>query len=115
MASIPELKTLEDLNVVRRRNIPYVLWFGATWCGPCRRMKVSADSIAETARRAGFALYYCDVDEAKDIAAGMSVRRVPSFVRAEPGQPPVLITETYPHAVCEFINYKALEAAQHRS
>lgn len=115
MTSIPELKTLEDFNAIRKRHTPYVLWFGATWCGPCRRMKLSADSIVETASRAGFALYYCDVDEAKDIAAVMSVRRVPSFVRVEPGLPPVMITETYPHAVCEFINYKALEAAQRRA
>ena len=58
-----------------------VLFFNATWCGPCRRMK----PIVASLRRQGYRMRDVDVDHHRDLAKKYGIRAVPTFVFLENG------------------------------
>ena len=58
-----------------------VLFFNATWCGPCRRMK----PIVAGLRRQGYRMRNVDVDRRRDLAEKYGIRSVPTFVFLENG------------------------------
>jgi thioredoxin 1 len=58
-----------------------VLFFNATWCGPCRRMK----PVVSTMRRQGYRLRDVDVDRNRQLAEQYGVQAVPTFVFLENG------------------------------
>ena len=58
-----------------------VLFFNATWCGPCRQMK----PIVAQMRRQGYRLRDVDVDRNRNLAEKYGIRAVPTFVFLENG------------------------------
>jgi thioredoxin-like negative regulator of GroEL len=69
-----------------RQGVPWstrgeVLFFNATWCGPCRQMK----PIVARMRRQGYHLRDVDVDRHRDLAQKYGIRAVPTFVFLENG------------------------------
>ena len=58
-----------------------VLFFNATWCGPCRRMK----PIVAGMRRQGYRMRDVDVDRHRELAKKYGIRAVPTFVFLENG------------------------------
>ena len=59
-----------------------VLFFNATWCGPCRQMR----PVVSQLRRQGFHLRNVDVDQHRDLAKQYGIHAVPTFVFVENGQ-----------------------------
>ncbi len=53
-----------------------VLFFNASWCGPCRHMK----PIVADLRRQGYRLRDIDIDKNHSLAAKYGVRSIPTFV-----------------------------------
>jgi thioredoxin-like negative regulator of GroEL len=58
-----------------------VLFFNASWCGPCRRMK----PIVTQLRRQGYHLRDLDVDRNRSLAEKYGVRGIPTFVFLQNG------------------------------
>jgi thioredoxin-like negative regulator of GroEL len=58
-----------------------VLFFNATWCGPCRQMK----PIVTNLRRQGYHMRDVDVDRNRALAEKYGIRAVPTFVFLENG------------------------------
>jgi thioredoxin-like negative regulator of GroEL len=58
-----------------------VLFFNASWCGPCRQMK----PIVTQMRRQGYRMRDIDVDRHRDLAQQYGIRAVPTFVFVENG------------------------------
>lgn len=58
-----------------------VLFFNATWCGPCQQMKPIVTSL----RREGYHLRDIDVDRHRELAQKYGIRSVPTFVFVENG------------------------------
>lgn len=54
-----------------------VLYFTATWCGPCKMFKPTVQAVsAET----GVGINYIDVDQQKDMAQRYNVSSVPTII-----------------------------------
>ena len=59
-----------------------VLFFNASWCGPCRQMK----PIVAQMRSQGYHLRDVDVDRNRALAQQYGIRAVPTFVFLEKGR-----------------------------
>ncbi|KAJ6849317.1 TPR repeat-containing thioredoxin TDX isoform X1 [Iris pallida] len=73
--SSSELET--KLRAASRLSRLAILYFTATWCGPCRAMAPLYKSLAEKHRRVVF--LKADIDEAGDVAQQWNVNSVPTF------------------------------------
>jgi thiol-disulfide isomerase/thioredoxin len=58
-----------------------VLFFNASWCGPCRAMK----PVVAQLRRQGYRFRDIDVDQQRNLAQQYGVRGIPCFVFLENG------------------------------
>ena len=55
-------------------NIKFI-YFSAKWCGPCKQFKPFMESL----EKAGFPVYFQDVDEDPVLAESYQIRSVPSI------------------------------------
>ena len=58
-----------------------VLFFNASWCGPCRQMK----PIVAQMKREGFRMRDIDVDKNRALAQRYHIRGIPTFVFVQNG------------------------------
>ncbi|KAG5155961.1 hypothetical protein JHK82_013930 [Glycine max] len=61
-----------------------ILYFTATWCGPCRFISLIYTSLAEKYPKVVFVKV--DIDEARDVAAGWNISSVPTFFFVKNGK-----------------------------
>ncbi|KAL3002430.1 hypothetical protein AAZX31_08G054100 [Glycine max] len=61
-----------------------ILYFTATWCGPCRFISPIYTSLAEKYPKVVF--LKVDIDEARDVAAGWNISSVPTFFFVKNGK-----------------------------
>ena len=73
---LPELE-----NAQRAPTKAEVLFFNASWCGPCKQMK----PIVKNLRRQGYRLRDVDIDRQQKLAQQYGIRAVPTFVFLEDG------------------------------
>ena len=71
--------TNENFESFKNGNLPLVVDFWATWCGPC---KAIAPIIGELAEEYDGKLVVgkCDVEEADDIAMEFGIRNIPTIL-----------------------------------
>ncbi|XP_050376395.1 TPR repeat-containing thioredoxin TDX isoform X1 [Argentina anserina] len=65
------------LNAASRTSRLAVLYFTATWCGPCRMISPIYTSLAEKYPKVVFTKI--DIDAARDVAASYNISSVPAF------------------------------------
>ena len=77
--------TNENFESFKNGNLPLVVDFWATWCGPC---KAIAPIIGELAEEYDGKLVVgkCDVEEADDIAMKFGIRNIPTILFFKNGQ-----------------------------
>ena len=72
-------------NEVIKSDIPVVVDFFATWCGPCKLIAPVLDQLAEefdgTAK-----IVKLDVDQAKEVAIQYGVKSVPTLIFFKEGE-----------------------------
>ena len=71
--------TTENFEQLKGGNLPLVVDFWATWCGPCRMV---APIISELAEKydGRIVVGKCDVEENEELAAEFGIRNIPTVL-----------------------------------
>ena len=77
MAATP-ITTAEFEAQVLKSDVPVLVDFWATWCGPCKMLSPIVAQIAAEAN--GFKVYSVDVDEEPDLAQDYDVVSIPTLI-----------------------------------
>lgn len=77
--------TPENAESMINQELPVVLDFGATWCGPCKKVSAIMDELAAE-YEGRIAVLKADVDECEDLAIDYKVRNVPTILFIKNGQ-----------------------------
>ena len=77
--------TTENFESLKSGDMPLVVDFWATWCGPCRMI---APIIAELAEQydGRIVVGKCDVEENDDIAMDFGIRNIPTILFFKNGE-----------------------------
>ena len=77
--SVTELNKDNFEKEVMEANVPVLIDFWASWCGPCRMMSPVIDKIAE---EMGDKLKVCkvNVDEKHELAEKYEIMTIPAFI-----------------------------------
>ena len=77
--------TKENFAELKAGNLPLVVDFWATWCGPCRMV---GPVISELANEydGKITVGKCDVEECEDLAVEFGIRNIPTIIFIKNGQ-----------------------------
>jgi thioredoxin 1 len=70
-------------EIIARKEPIVMIKFGATWCGPCKR--IDKDVLVGLSNQITW--YDCDLDENEDTPAYCGVEKIPAFLAIVGGQP----------------------------
>lgn len=85
MSNAPEVATATFESEVIQANVPVLVDFSATWCGPCQKMAPLIDELAsEYDGKAK--VVKVDVDNSQDLATKYGVMSVPTIVLLKSGE-----------------------------
>ncbi len=76
--------TNENFESLKNGNLPLVIDFWATWCGPCRAIAPIVEELANE-YEGKVVIAKCDVEECDDIAAEFSIRNIPTLIFIKDG------------------------------
>lgn len=77
--------TNENFESLKNGNLPLVVDFWATWCGPCRMVGPIISELAEQ-YDGKVVVGKCDVEEAEDVAMEFGIRSIPTILFFKNGQ-----------------------------
>ena len=81
-------QALTDSNfseLVEQAQMPVVVDFWATWCGPCRMISPIVDKMAEK-YEGKVNVVKCNVDESTDIPMKFGIRNIPTLLFFKGGE-----------------------------
>lgn len=77
--------TSENFASLKAGNLPLVVDFWATWCGPCRMVAPIIEELDKT-YEGKVVIGKCDVEECEDLAAEFGIRNIPSILFFKNGE-----------------------------
>jgi thioredoxin 1 len=85
-----------SLEQARARNQPLMIYFTATWCGPCRLMaRTTLTNSSVVQALANLSHVAIDIDQHRELAEQHSVRAVPTFQMLSPAGHEIASTTGY--------------------
>jgi len=85
---------------VLQSSLPVLVDFYASWCGPCKMMAPTLESVAEKYRYR-LKVCKCDIDEAGLLAARYEIMSVPTLMVFRGGAPVARLVGAMPAAALE--------------
>ena len=73
-------------EVVLKSELPVMVDFGATWCGPCKKVEPIIEELSEEYAGKVIAVK-CDVEECPGTAAKFGIMNIPTVLFFQGGQP----------------------------
>ena len=77
--------TTSNFEELKNGELPLVVDFWATWCGPCRMIAPIIEELA-TEYDGKINVGKCDVEECDDIAAEFGIRNIPTILFFKGGE-----------------------------
>ena len=77
--------TSENFESLKGGNLPLVVDFWATWCGPCRMVGPIIAKLAEK-YDGKIVVGKCDVEENEDLASEFGIRNIPTILFFKNGE-----------------------------
>lgn len=77
--------TNENFETLKNGELPLVVDFWATWCGPCRMIAPIVEELGKE-YDGRINVGKCDVEECEDIAAEFGIRNIPTLLFFKNGQ-----------------------------
>lgn len=77
--------TNENFASLKNGNLPLVVDFWATWCGPCRMVGPIISELAEK-YDGKIVVGKCDVEENDELAAEFNIRNIPTILFFKNGE-----------------------------
>jgi thioredoxin 1 len=77
--------TNDNVKDFMATELPIVLDFSATWCGPCKQLAPIIDELSKE-YEGRIAVGKCDIEEADDLTAEYGIRNVPTVIFIKNGQ-----------------------------
>ena len=71
--------TNENFSTLKNGDLPLVVDFWATWCGPCRMVSPIISELAEV-YEGKVVVAKCDVEENEDLTAEYGIRNIPTIL-----------------------------------
>ena len=81
---IIELTKKDFDKEVLKSDIPVLVDFNATWCGPCRMLKPILEELSE--ERTDYKIVSIDVDDNQDLAKEYGILSIPCLVAFKDGK-----------------------------
>lgn len=68
-----------DISVLKGKTQLILLYFTASWCGPCQRIKPMLQKLSDGLDDDKAEVYMVDIDENDELAGDLKVKSVPTF------------------------------------
>lgn len=83
---VPTIAELDFEREVLRSELPVLVDFTATWCGPCKTVAPEVEAVAQELQGKA-KVVKVDIDQSKRIAQSLRIQAVPSFIVFQRGRP----------------------------
>ncbi len=77
--------TSENFESLKNGNLPLIVDFWATWCGPCRMVGPVISKLAEK-YDGKIVVGKCDVEDNEDLASEFGIRNIPTILFFKDGE-----------------------------
>ena len=77
--------TNENFESLKNGDMPLVVDFWATWCGPCRMLAPIIEELSKE-YEGRITVGKCDVEENEDLAAEFGIRNIPTILFFKNGE-----------------------------